>query len=122
MRRLRDLQCPYCKTVYKDELADDDHTCSCGRRTVTYFGGSHLGRNAEVPVVFGSVTYSPSEFDAFKKQWKERHGEDLNVVGDSRQQRKQALEEAQHANIQQAKRRGMDGAVREIERAGARIR
>lgn len=122
MRRLRDVQCPYCKTVYMGELCDDDHTCSCGRRTVTYFGGDHMSRNAETPIVFGSVTYSPSEWEAFRKEWKARHHEDLNVVGDSRQQRKQALEEAQHANIQQAKRRGMHSVVREIESAGGRIR
>lgn len=122
MRRLRDVQCPFCKTVYMGELCDDDHTCTCGRRTVTYFGGEHMSRKAETPIVFGSVTYSPSEWVAFRAAWKERHGEELNVVGDSKQQRKQALEESQHANIQQAKRRGMDSVVREIERAGARIR
>lgn len=122
MRRLRDVQCPYCKTVFMGELCDDDHTCECGRRTVTYFGGEHMSRRAEVPIVFGGVTYSPSEFQAFRQEWKKVHHEDLNVVGDSPRARKQRLEESHHATIQEGKRLGMDRMVRDIESAGARIR
>ena len=127
MRRVRDLRCQSCGAIYIDEYCGDDFVCRCGGATSTYYGAQQLmsgdeGRKADafVPVTFGGVRYDTREaWAGICREWKHNHDEDLNGMteGDSPRARKARMEETKHANIAQARRRGMHHIADQIERS-----
>lgn len=127
MRRLQDVRCADCKTVFVDELCDDDFRCTCGGATTTFYGAREMMRSRKADnfstIVFGGERYeSREDWERCRQTWAAVHGETLEVVGDDPKARKVALEESHHRNIREAKRRGMHHVAESIERAGARIR
>lgn len=130
MRRLRDMRCPDCGTIWLDELCDETFPCACGGTAASYYGaqsimagGVERKADAFAPIVFGGVRYeNRDDWNKCRAEWKAMHNEELNVTGDSPAARKAALEESHHRSIAEARRRGLHHIADNIERAGARIR
>lgn len=129
VRRVVDLYCPTCNEVEADAyVSASEMACKCGATRTVYWGSAQNQRSTRadgfVPVTFGGVKYdSPDAWAACRKSWKSSHGEDLDVVGDSVSARRRQVEEAHHAAIQQAKRRGgFDHAIADLNRTSFKDR
>lgn len=122
MRRVVDLYCPTCKDVQADAfVSDEEMVCKCGTTRTVYWGlaqGQRATRaDGFVPVTFGGVKYdTPDAWATCRKTWKAQHGEDLDVIGDSQTARRRQVEEAHHAGILQARRRGMNHIADDLNR------
>ena len=130
MRVVRDVRCVEGHIEY-NTLSDPEreYKCvTCGMPTTTHFASLAEGvveRRADnfSPVVFGGVRYdSRDSWESFRKEWKSQHNQELNVTGDSPRARRAMLEEANQSAREHFQRRGNDRGVRDLERAGARIR
>lgn len=127
---IHDLRCEGCGAIEPDAIVIHDKydpcpACGHAQRTPSYAWGSTQRTSAEghgfTPIIFGGTTYETAEaWQGFRQQYKQIHGEELNVTGKSHGDRIVELEESAHRAIARAqelndRRGGSPSQVRSIE-------